>query len=105
VSEHTGKKLISREDFNGIDSNNNGLIERDEILQLSLETLENIFDGEEPGAVNIRGKFSSSPPEQAVHSKDELWGNSQNVKDENATKGYLNTISMLKFEKQYLIEC
>jgi len=72
VSEHTGKKLISREDFNGIDSNNNGLIERDEILQLSLETLENIFDGEEPGAVNIRGKFSSSPPEQAVHSKDEL---------------------------------
>ena len=39
-------------DFNGIDSNNNGLIERDEILQLSLETLENIFDGEEPGAVS-----------------------------------------------------
>ena len=39
-------------DFNGIDSNNNGLIERDEILQLSLEELENIFDGEEPGAVS-----------------------------------------------------
>ncbi|CAH1271451.1 KDM8 [Branchiostoma lanceolatum] len=57
--EHRGHQLISDEDFLQMDSNGDGQLSTEEMDQLELETIHELFDGIHPGEINTMGAWQS----------------------------------------------
>ncbi|XP_019619076.1 PREDICTED: lysine-specific demethylase 8-like [Branchiostoma belcheri] len=57
--EHNGQQLISDQDFSQMDSNGDGQLSTEEMDQLELGTIHELFDGIHPGEINTIGAWQS----------------------------------------------
>eukprot|EP00795_Rhopilema_esculentum_P006838 gene6838-12433_t len=60
--------FVKLQDFGMIDKSGDGRIEPNEINLLTSAELNTIFDGEEPGTINIKGKS------MVAENNDQVWG-------------------------------